>query len=340
MARAPRAHGGTLRAGKCNGAVISARVKILLATGVVVALAAIASIAASAAGPPPCYGAASRDPKHPCTNAALALAVTPLPDEVDQEPGVDCRTVPHQDFPYVCALGVPESKAKRHFAVIGDSHVYHWRGPLEIVAKLKSWRGFSLMQGGCYFSDAVKHFGAGAVTPCEEWYRAVLVWFKQHPEVSTVFVTQNADTPVTPAPGKTSQQTKVAGFQRTWTKALPKTVKHIVVIRDNPKSTPDAINCVRDALAAGVTTPPGPACAVPRHVAVRRDTAATAAKRLRSSRYQTIDLTHYFCSPTQCFPVIAGVLVNRDSFGHITLTFARTLTPFFLRKLRGLMRRW
>jgi SGNH domain (fused to AT3 domains) len=315
-------------------------VKILLATGLVVALAAIAGVAASAAGPPPCFGAASRDPKHPCSNPALALAVTPLPDQVNQEPGVGCKTVTKDDEPGVCAFGAPKSKAKRTFALIGDSHVYHWRATLDVIGRLKKWRGLSIMQGGCYFSEAARSFGAGAKGPCTEWYESVLVYLAHHPEVSTIFVTQNAGTPVTPKPGKTSQQTKVAGFQSTWRKHLPKTIKHIVVIRDNPKSTPDAINCVKDAIAAGITTPPGPACAIAHRDGVLRDAAATAAKRLHSSRYQTIDLTHYFCSSQKCFPVIAGVLVNRDSFGHITLTFARTLVPYFLRKLRVLMTRW
>ncbi|MDX6691501.1 MAG: hypothetical protein QOG15_2958 [Solirubrobacteraceae bacterium] len=306
--------------------------KILLTTGVVLMLAALAGVASSAAGPPPCFGAASRDPKHPCANPELALQVIPRPDQIDQEPGVSCKQINKADEPAVCEFGAARSKAKRTFALIGDSHVYHWRATLDVIGNVKRWRGLSIMQGGCYFSEA-----AG---PCVEWYESVLLYLRRHPEVSTIFVTQNAGTPVQPRPGETAQQTKIAAFQRTWTTRLPKTIRHVVVIRDNPKSTPDAINCVKDAVAAGVTTPPGPACAIARKDGLFRDGAATAAKRLHSSRYQTIDLTHFFCSSTQCFPVIAGVLVNRDSFGHITLTFARTLVPYFLRKLRVLMRRW
>lgn len=313
---------------------ISAPLKILLATGAFVALASIMSAApAAAAG---CVGAASRDPKHPCTNPTLS--VFPSPAKVDSEPGTPCPRIKKQVDPTVCTFGARASRARDHFAIVGDSHVSHWRAALDVIGKVKRWQGFSMLAPACYFSEAVKQFPEGPRESCTAWYRSVLAWLADHPEVSTLFVTQNASTPIVAKPGQTARAVKVAGFQRTW-KNLPKTVKHIVVIRDNPKSTPDAINCVRDVAAAG-TQPAGLACAVPRRVGIQLDTAAIAAKRLRSRRYQVIDLTHYFCSTQQCFPAIGGILVNRDSFGHITQSYTRTLAPYMLRKLRGLMKFW
>lgn len=310
--------------------------KILLATGAVIALASIMSTGIAAAGAPPCVGAASRDPKHPCTNPTLS--VFPTLATVDSEPGTACPRVEKQVDPLVCTFGAPASKARDHFAIVGDSHVAHWRAALDPIGKIKRWQGFSMLAPACYFSEAVKQFPDGPRESCTAWYRSVLAWLRDHPDVSTLFVTQNATTPLVLKPGQTTSRVKVAGFQRTW-KMLPKTVKHVIVIRDNPKSTPDAINCVRDVAAAG-TQPAGLACAVPRRVAIHRDTAVVAAKRLHSRRYRYIDLTHYYCSSQQCFPVIGGILVNRDSFGHITQSYTRSLTPYMLRKLRGLMKRW
>jgi hypothetical protein len=45
-----------------------------------------------------------------------------------------------------------------------------------------------------------------------------------------------------------------------------------------------------------------------------------------------VDLTHFFCGPRRCFPVVGGVLVFKDA-SHITSVFARTLGPFLLRIL-------
>jgi hypothetical protein len=316
---------------------IASPVKILLATAAVVALAAILSATPATAASPSCFGAAARDPKHPCTNPTLS--VFPLPAEKDKEPGTPCTRVKNQTDPQVCTFGAPESKAKGHFAIVGDSHVGHWRAALDVVGKVKRWQGFSMLAPACYFSEAVKKFLEGPRESCTAWYESALRWLRAHPKVSTLFVTQNADTPLSVKTAKAMRATKIAGFQRTWKRRLPKSVKHVIVIRDNPKSTPDAINCVPKVIAAG-TERPGVACAVPRSVAIQEDTAVLAAKRLRSSRYQVIDLTHFYCSPNRCFPVIGGVLVNRDSFGHITQSYTRTLAPYMLRKLRGLMARW
>ena len=46
-----------------------------------------------------------------------------------------------------------------------------------------------------------------------------------------------------------------------------------------------------------------------------------------------VDLTNFFCDPTNCLPVIGHVVVHVD-FDHMTATFARTLSPFLADALR------
>jgi SGNH domain (fused to AT3 domains) len=311
---------------------ISRAVSVGLAVGLVAMMVAGGdAIAASAS----CVGAAARDPKHPCTNPTIS--VTPTPDRVGLEPGVYCR--PRAAAPPAgCRFGASPRTAKRRFVVVGDSHVYQWRATLDIVGKLMHWQGLSIWTGVCYFSDAVKHFERGIRGHCTDWYRSVRAWFGDHPEIDTVFVAQRAETTLDVPPGRTASQVKAAAYQRTW-RSLPKTVKHIIVLRDTPKTAPDTLACVRRVIEAAKERP-GIACRVPRARALDRDAAVVAAKRLRARRYQYIDLTHYFCSATYCYPVIGGVLVNRDPWGHITLTYSRTLTPYLLRKLRRLMHSW
>jgi hypothetical protein len=99
-------------------------------------------------------------------------------------------------------------------------------------------------------------------------------------------------------------------------------VKHVFVIRDTPYTSTAAVDCVRRASAHG--RPAGAVCSRVRSKALRRDPAATAATRLRSPRVHVIDLTHFFCGATRCYPVVGGALVHKDT-EHITATFAQTL---------------
>lgn len=121
-----------------------------------------------------------------------------------------------------------------------------------------------------------------------------------------------------------------------WT-ALPATVKHIVVIRDTPVNTPKTIACVKRAIVRHKRA--ADVCAVPRSMALKRDSAISAVARLRSPRYETVDLTKFFCGRRMCYPVIGGVLVRKD-VDHVTSVFSTTLGPFLLTKVDRLAATW
>ena len=89
---------------------------------------------------PSCFGAASRDPQHPCTNPRLRFTVVPTPLEAKQ-PGPHCRVAFHIERKQVCRFGVAKSKAKGTVALIGDSHAGHWRPALDIVARQTAGTG-------------------------------------------------------------------------------------------------------------------------------------------------------------------------------------------------------
>jgi hypothetical protein len=237
--------------------------------------------------------------------------------------------------PGACLFGfLDEAKTRGYFAVVGDSHVVHWRAALGTVAAVERWRGYSLAVGGCFFSAAARLF----LESCEGFYRETLAWFAEHPEVSTVFVTSNADTPVAVASGQTYLGVKVDGFRRAW-QALPKTVKHIIVIRDGTISSPATFECVTRTIASG-TQRLATACPLPRSVALRPDAGVATVQQLRAPRYQYIDLTQFMCGDRNCYPVVGGTAVNQDIYGHLNTTFSRTLGPYLLRDLRKLMADW
>jgi peptidoglycan/LPS O-acetylase OafA/YrhL len=280
---------------------------------------------------PSCFGAEARDPQHPCTNPALRLMVVPTPVEAASRPNSPCSFVQKRPF-NVCAFGVPRGDAKATVALVGDSHASHWRAALEVVAQERHWRGLSITRSGCPFSRAKKLLRGPLIAPCVQWNQELPHWFAQHPEISTVFVSQESGQKWLVPPGQNEFTAEVAGFTSAW-KALPPSVKHIVVIRDTPKNRASTAACVERAIAA--SKPAGTACAVPRGAALGPDAQATASIRLHSSRVRTVDLTRFFCDSRRCFPVIGGALVHKDNH-HLTVVFATTLGPYLERALERL----
>jgi hypothetical protein len=75
---------------------------------------------------------------------------------------------------------------------------------------------------------------------------------------------------------------------------------------------------------------PGVACQAPRGLALAPDPAVAAAQQEHSARFQSVDLTDFFCDRANCFPVVGGVLVYLDQ-NHLTPLFVSTLAPYLRR---------
>jgi peptidoglycan/LPS O-acetylase OafA/YrhL len=276
---------------------------------------------------PRCFGAASRDPQHPCNNPKLKYTVVPTPLAA-KGPGPHCREAFHIAEKQVCEFGVAQSKATTTVALIGDSHAGHWRAALDIVGKDEHWYGLNIGHSSCPLSRATRAIPEPERSHCNRWRSEVFKWFRRHPEVSTVFVAQlSGGTSVLPWRGKDQLSTAVAGYVAAW-KALPRSVQRIYVIRDTPKARGNTDTCVQQAI--GRHAQPGIACALSRGQYLDRDAAAIAAARSHSSRVRLLDFTRFFCDARRCYPVVGGALVFKDT-SHMTPVWARTLAPYFER---------
>jgi hypothetical protein len=320
----------------------SSRLSLTVALAAVGVLALAGSASALAAGPalggpPSCFGAAARDAQHRCRNPRLTLAVVPSPRQARRLPNAPCTIVERDAVVQVCAFGVAPQQADATIALVGDSHATHWRAALEPVAQAKQWQGLSITHTSCPLSKAVRDLPEPDRSGCIAWKRGVFRWFARHPEVRTVFVSElSGGSGVVASHGRSPFATAVAGYRAAWS-ALPRSVEHIVVIRDTPKAGGDLGACIERAL--GRRRPPGTACARSRVAALDRDPAIAAAARARPPRIRTVDLTRFFCGPERCYPVIGGALVNKDPT-HITATYGATLGPYLLRSVDHLMTSW
>jgi len=284
----------------------------------------------------PCFGAASRNPLQPCVNARLNFAVTPAPQIARRVPNTPCKLI--LGSPDVCEFGVPAAQARATIALVGDSHAGHWRGAVADVALAHDWRGLSITHTSCPLSKAVRKLPTPArFEACVAWKNEVFAWFAHHAEVHTVFVSGlSGGAGVYPSDGRSELQTSEAGYVAAWN-ALPKSVQHIVVIRDTPKMLADTNACVAAAVRA--RRPPGVVCAVPRSEVLDPDPLVAAARRLHSPRVQVIDMTRYFCGSKLCYPVIGGALVLRD-VTHMSSVYSTSLGPYLLRAVNALMASW
>jgi hypothetical protein len=285
---------------------------------------------------PPCFGAAARDVLKPCANRLLRTKVFPRPADATIMPNSPCTPFSQTSLLLPCAFGVDKEQASGTIGLLGDSHASHWRAGVEVVAQGLGWHGVSLTHASCPFSKATVSFARPKRMACEKWNRAALNFFRRHPEINTIFVSNHITGSVITHGRQSKFQTQVEGFLAAW-RSLPATVQHIVVIRDTPRTPRATMDCVARALRRRV--PAGPACAVPRSYAALIDPATVAAHRWASPRVDVIDLTSFFCSSRMCLPVIGGVLVHKDTT-HLTQVYARTLGPYLLRGVQGAMAHW
>jgi hypothetical protein len=292
------------------------------------ALLAAVLLPAAAPAEPFCFGAAARDPEWACANPALRLTAEPSPRDAPLQPGSPCRLVRPVDLVQPCAFGSYAASARGSIALIGDSHAAHWRPALDVLAHRRHLRAYAITRDSCPFSTAGRVLDEPYRTDCERWKLEVPAWLADHPWVHTVFVAQlTRDVEVQPF------SAQVASYSGAWDR-LPPSVRRIVVIRDSPEARYDTLACVSRALSR--RRRPGPACAVPRRAALPADPAAAAAREV-GGRVRVVDLTRFFCGPRRCFPVIGGVLVYKDE-NHLTPLFARTLGPYLLQAVKGMLR--
>jgi hypothetical protein len=279
---------------------------------------------------PACFGAASRDPGHPCHNPELDHTVDPTPTQALLDPDYSCAQVSTDGALSLCWLGDPSAPPSRTVVLLGDSHARQWQAGLEVVAEAQGWRLLSITRSSCAFSAIPLPYLSGPEqTGCSSFDQAVIHWFAHHRDLATVFVAGLA----TGQAASASRDTLAQGDLAAW-RALPSSVRHLIVIRDNPEARFDIAACVQSAIDAHDSA--AATCSAQRQQALLEDPAVLAARELGAGRAQIADLTPFYCDAARCPAVIGGALVYRD-FTHVTQVYDTTLGPYLLEIVRALM---
>jgi hypothetical protein len=304
------------------------------AGGIIAALLAAVLTAAGAAAPstavagdtPLCLGAQALDPARTCTVGPRRITRNLFAGRVA------CR--PMSGPSAACRFGVAPSRARRTIALLGDSHAEHWLAALDGMARTRRWTGVALTAPGCFFSEAVHALPDGPREPCTQHYDAVRRYLRRHPTISTVLASSSLLQAVQVPSGQTLDQVRQRGFEAAY-RALPASVRRLVVIRDPPINSPAQFACVRGAVARGAD--PNAACPLPRSAALQPDPSVAAVEQLRSRRYRSVDLSDFFCPGEACLSVVGGVQVYRDAYGHLTDLYSSSLGPYLRRAVERVL---
>jgi hypothetical protein len=293
-----------------------------LAAAVLAALLVVAGPAA--AKTPRCFGAASRDAAVPCDNAKLDYTAKPSPSWAPLELNAPCHPLSWTRLPRVCWFAHRKKGSSATVALIGDSHASAWRSAVRVLARDRRWHALTIRRSSCPLNLAPRNSPPKESASCSEWVRATIRWLGKHPEIHTVFVTASAYAGVVAQPGQDAYAAAVDGARGALA-SLPASIHYVIVLRDTPRSSLDMFDCV--ARTEKAHQPTAGACAQPRDQVLAPDPFVDAAQQLGAPRFGVIDLTSFFCDPSQCYPVVGGALVYKD-ISHMTTAFGTSLGPY------------
>ena len=285
--------------------------------------------------PPDCFGAAARPVGgQPCTNPDLADGVVPAVDVAPSDVpelfrGRCAGTGKADSVPKPCSVGDADGDVR--IALIGDSHAVQYSAVLSDIASRHGWALDTYSKGACPFSDVRREQDAVLHAACTTWIDRAKTMFAER-DYDLVITSQVSGVDWAPPAGTVPEKFAEGGLESLWS-GLAEQGTRVVAVADVPRPRKGLFDCLEEQgrdLADH--------CRVSRDKGLLYDPQPGAVERLGRPDVTLIDFTDVYCDENECFPVIGGVTVYRDS-NHLTNTFARTLEPYFDAELTGLLAR-
>ncbi|GAA3338861.1 acyltransferase family protein [Curtobacterium pusillum] len=268
-----------------------------------------------------CFGAPALQHLDSCTSSGDPLTPSPAAaaDDVPAAYGNGCHAPTTGGEANVCKLG----DGPRRVALIGDSHAVSWEPAVEAAAKELGWTVSTYTKAACPLTTATTANGDAEVrASCAAWRKTMIAKLAAAQPYDLVLTTASAT-----AARFDDDASAVAGYRAVWQPLINRGAK-IIVLHDVPRAPADALECL-------TRTPQDPAaCSLPRDRAFpSTDLMSEAATGFPGAT--VLDFTDSLCDDRWCYTAIGGVTVYRDEH-HLTTTFARTLAPALIAKVRAL----
>ncbi|GAA4351263.1 acyltransferase family protein [Angustibacter luteus] len=246
--------------------------------------------------------------------------LTPRPAAAaDSLPG-DRGTGCHAEFTQVqqgaCVFG--DASAKRTVVLFGDSHMEQWLPAFVAAADRDHWRVVSWTKSACPAAAITVRNSSlqRTYTECDQWRRQTIARIGAlQPDL--VLVSQSE----TVVPGDVSPEDFAAATATTVSRIKAATDGEVAYLQDIPipgKNLPECVASNLDAVDS-CTYRAGKAYSYPhRHAAI--------APAMKALSVRTIDTQPWFCTASECPPVVGNVLVYRDD-SHMTVPYSTWLAP-------------
>lgn len=282
-----------------------------------------------------------------CFAAAASLSDCPVSHTVKPEYGPTFATADSDSSYDACMVSDPNTTevktctfgpkdAKFDVALVGDSHAGELMPPLIDLAEHNGWRVTTMLRGLCPVMDRSNVETADSPPDaCATWSDAVQKRVAEGPfqaVVTSGFMAVQTDAYV--SQGR-DPNLLVKSLTSTW-KAWADSGKRVIAVASTPRTGPEGLGRnVPDCVAQSPTVVDP--CTLERALAVPRDPTTVAASQMHDA-VDLVDLTPVFCDVTTCHTVVGGLVAYRDE-SHLTVTFARSLEPWFAKPLEGLANR-
>ncbi|OZC81301.1 acyltransferase [Rhodococcus sp. 06-418-5] len=209
-----------------------------------------------------------------------------------------------------CTYGYQRDDAKR-LAIIGDSHAGMLLPALSPYLSQNKWSLTTYVGYGCQWQ----------LPPSGDCSNVMN-------DIQAVVLAENYDAILTTSSrkfGGSTDQAAVVAYSAAWA-PVARTGTKVIAIADNPTVTEESMLCVtRVSLGSDSTGE----CGASRDVALAdRDPLFASVEAVPGA--SLIDLTDYYCTADRCPTVIGDVIAYRDTGGHLSATFAKTLSQFLV----------
>ena len=284
---------------------------------------------------PPCFGAAAMDPAAKgCPNEDLADTMIPSTAAVarDYFAPEGCEEPLSGDRPKPCQFGPVDDPNVPHIAVIGDSHTRALLPALLELAKRGTLSIDLFNSGGCIWAEGRPNIAMASLQDLCVRLKAGLRPYLVERSDTYDFIMTTAWTNKPRSPVDRPVESIVAAWRPLLRAGVP-----IVAVRDNPSAGPSVDDNPNNCMATVALPRRNDTCGLDRGRSLDRypDPFEASVRETRSTgagSYE-IDMTRYYCREATCPVVIGGVNVYRDN-SHVSVTYARTMAPYYLRSLR------
>lgn len=278
--------------------------------------------------PTPCFGAEAAGHEAACRNShTLADRRYDLQTWSTQvhRPDwnwVNCQNEKGDSSLRPCSFGAAQGAARRHIALLGDSHAGMWIAALAELANRSQSRVDVFVASACSVTLDARSYST-YLSPteraaCLRWRKSAIDRIRNDPTVDTVVISGDASHQRRIAANEVRLEDDGSGFSALWNQLLA-SGKRVLVIDDVPP-LPEEGDCLSPYRQKSDP------CSYPAGRVPRSTVFSRAAARITDPNFSFASFRDVFCDPSVCHAVIGGIPAYMDS-NHISAPFARSMAP-------------